>query len=108
MHMRHVERRAREAAAELRGLVVMGMKGMADITGMWSGVCGRQRRSSVVSSSRRRKGWQTRSRRPRCPRGTRSGAREALAELHGLGVMGTNGTQAEKKMRELSVEIRDR
>jgi hypothetical protein len=34
-------------------------------------------------------------------------AREAPAELRGLGVTGTNRTQAEKKMRELSKEIRD-
>jgi hypothetical protein len=37
----------------------------------------------------------------------RSGAWEAPAELRGLGVTGTNGTQAEKKMWELSEEIKD-
>jgi hypothetical protein len=106
MHMRHVEWRVRGAAAELRGLVVTGTKGMADATGTWSGERGRQRWSSAVSSSRGRKGWWTRPRRPRCPRGTRSGAREAPAELRGLSVK-TNGTQTEKKMQELSEEIRD-
>jgi hypothetical protein len=37
MHMRHTERHTREAAAELRGLVVMGTKGMADVINMRSG-----------------------------------------------------------------------
>jgi hypothetical protein len=50
--MRHVERRAREAAAELHSLVVKGTKGMADATDTWSSARGRQRWSSAVSSSR--------------------------------------------------------